>query len=101
MGGSREVWYDAMNLSNCAHLVRTPLTGIWYRAIQTQYWNTLNQTVHTATNPGRFNNGSPANPAFEVVYFAENSVVALFEVQAVFGSPIPGGFISQPRQNWI
>src|SRR5436853_1835531 len=101
MGRRRQVWVNVMNLGNCAYLNRTPLTGVWYRAIQAQHWNTLNQTAHTTTNPSRFNNGSPANPGFEVVYFAENSIVALFEVQAVFGSAIPGGFISRPRQNWI
>src|SRR5262245_19423664 len=101
MGGGRQVWNDLMNLGACPLLNRSPLTGIWYRAIQGQHWNTLNRTAHTRTSHGRFNGNTLANPGFEVVYFAENSVVALLEAQAVFGAPAPGGFLSQPRQNWI
>ena len=44
---------------------------------------------HTATTPGRFNSGSLTRPGFEILYFAEDHQVALFEVQALVGSPYP------------
>lgn len=51
--------------------------------------------------PSRLNAGDTAQPQFEVLYLAETPVVALFEVQAVFGSPVqPGGVVANPRRHW-
>jgi len=59
-------------------------------------------TAHTATIPGRFNAGNPARPGFEVLYFAEDHTVALFEVQALLGSPYPGAAIApNPNAAWV
>ena len=101
VGRSGQVRYDVMNLGASPNLRRGPMTGTWYRAVPSQHWNTLNQTVHSRIYPRRFNGGTAANPSFEAVYLAENFVVALFEAEAVFGAPVPGGFVSQPRQNWV
>lgn len=91
-----------MNLLGCLALSRSPETGTWYRAIQPQFWLTSLATAQTKVVPSRFNEGATARPQFEVLYLAENHMVALFEVQALFGSPTPpGGVIANPRQAWI
>jgi hypothetical protein len=77
-------------------------TGVWYRAIQPQFWQTSLATAQTKVLPSRFNEGSTARPQFEVLYLAETQMVALFEVQALFGSPTPpGGVIANPRRPWM
>ena len=90
-----------MNLSQCTALQPRPLTGIWYRAIQPQFWTTALATYQTRVIPSRFNTGATATPQFELLYLSENHLVALFEVQALLGSPTqPGGIIPHPRQAW-
>jgi len=38
-------------------------------------------------------------PAFEILYLAENPMVALFEARALFGSPTtPGGVVPHPNR---
>jgi len=90
-----------VNLAACAGLPHAPLVGTWFRSIQPQHWLTSLQTAQTRATPGRFNSGTAAIPGFEVLYLAENPMVALFEVQALFGSPAPGGLVAHPRQAWI
>ena len=91
-----------MNLGACPTLPHAALTGIWFRAIQPQHWQTSLQTAQTTTIPGRFNAGNQAAPGFEILYLAENPMVALFEVQYLFGSPTsPGTVLANPRQAWI
>jgi hypothetical protein len=54
-------------------------------------------TAHTRTHPTRFNPGTPPDPAFEILYLAEDAVVALFEVQALLGSAYAGAaFVANP-----
>lgn len=90
-----------MNLTNCIHLRRKPLTGTWYRAIQPQFWVSALATSHTRTIPGRFNAGNSTRPGFEILYLAEDHQVALFEVQALLGSPNPGSiYLPNPRGAW-
>jgi RES domain len=90
-----------VNLLGCLALNRSPETGIWYRAIQPQFWQTSLATSQTKLLPSRFNEGSAARPQFEVLYLAETQMVSLFEVQALFGSPTqPGGVIANPRRPW-
>jgi len=57
---------------------------------------------HTPTHPSRFNPGTTADPAFEILYLAEDTTVALFEVQALLGSAYPGAtFVPNPAGgNW-
>lgn len=91
-----------MNLAACGSLATKPLTGTWYRAIQLKFWNSLLATAHTATIPGRFNAGDSIRPGFEILYFAEDHQVALFEVQALLGSPYPGAsYVPNPSTSWV
>lgn len=76
-------------------------TGVWYRALQTHFLPTALATAHTTTIPSRFSDASPASPGFEILYLAENHLVALLEVQALLGSPTtPGGVVPHPRSTW-
>lgn len=91
-----------MNLRACATLPQRPETQVWFRAIQPQFWTTSLATAQTKTSPSRFNAGAAADPLFELLYLAENPMVALFEVQALFGAPTqPGSVVPHPRQAWI
>jgi hypothetical protein len=54
-------------------------------------------TAHTRTHSTRFNPGTVADPAFEILYLAEDITVTLFEVQALLGSAYPGAtFVPNP-----
>lgn len=91
-----------MKIGACASLTMAPLTGTWYRAIQLKFWNSLLATAQTATIPGRFNAGNALHPGSEILYFAENHLVALFEVQALLGSPYPPGtYVPNPSTAWV
>lgn len=91
-----------MNLAGCGSLTTRPFTGVWYRAIQPQFWQRSLQTAHTRTVPSRFSPASAANPSFEILYLAENHLVALYEVQALLGSPLPPGLVvPNPHQAWV
>lgn len=91
-----------MNLAACGALAQRPETGVWFRAIQPQFWTTSLATAQTTRIPSRFNAGANATAPFEILYLAENPMVALFEVQALFGTPTqPGGVFPHPRQAWI
>lgn len=81
-----------------AGLSLRPVAGTWYRAVPTHFIPTALRVAHTRTVPGRFNDGSPSAPSFPVLYLSENQMLALFEVQALFGSPAPGGLVPHPRR---
>jgi hypothetical protein len=82
-------------------LARRPLTGPWFRAIRPQFFQTALAFAHTTTIPGRFNGGSIQHPGFPVLYLAEDQIVALFEVDALLGSPLPGkSFLPNANQPW-
>ena len=66
-----------MRISSCSRLRPRPVSGTWYRAIATKYWKTALQTNHTADIASRFNPGSAASKPFEILYLAENQLVAL------------------------
>ena len=90
-----------MNLQQCRLLTTTAETGVWYRAIEPQYWSTSLQTLQTMARPSRFNGGPFAHPPFEILYLAEDLQVALFEAEALVGPPArPGGVLAQPRLAW-
>jgi RES domain-containing protein len=86
-----------MKLSQCGKLHRRPLTGTWVRALHPKYLANPLSTAHTRTHATRFNPGTPADPAFGILYLAENATVALFEVQALLGSAYPrAAFVPSP-----
>ncbi len=93
-----------MNLAACAGLGRGPETGVWYRAIQAQFWRTALQTVRSKVRPSRYNPGRAAPPPFEVLYLAEDHQVALHEVRAIYGPPFPQAgsvVLPNPQQAWL
>ena len=75
------------------------MRGTWYRAVDPRFLATALSTVHTATTPSRFSPARMSAPAFEILYLAENPMVALFEARALFGSPsAPGGVVPHPSR---
>src|SRR2546422_304881 len=90
-----------MRLAGCPFLQRGPLLGTWFRAIQAKFWANALATSHTSTIPGRFNAGNASRPGFQILYVAEDQLVALFEVQALIGSPYPGStYLPNPAAAW-
>jgi hypothetical protein len=90
-----------LNLAGTLALPVSPETGTWYRAIQAKYWPTALSTLHTSSFPSRFNEGPTATPPFQIFYLAESHLIALFEVQALFGSLLPPGLvIPNPHGAW-
>lgn len=91
-----------MNLAACALLATTPENRVWFRAIQPQYWAAALATAHTTRIPSRFSPASSTNPAFPILYLAEDHHVALFEAGALLGLSQPGGvYVPNPRQAWV
>jgi RES domain-containing protein len=86
-----------MNMTACATLKPVSLAGTWWRAIQLRHQPNPLSSIHTRTTPGRFNSGTVAHPGIEVLYLAEDMLVAQFEVDAILGSPLPGhAFVPNP-----
>ena len=91
-----------MNLAGCYSLSPTPENKVWYRAIQPQHWPSALQTSHSSVIPSRYSPAASTRPAFPVLYLAEDHQVALFEVEALLGSPLPNHqYVPNPRQAWI
>ena len=87
--------------SSVSSLKTAPESRTWYRALQTHFLPTALSTNHTKTVASRFSGASPGSPGFEVLYLAENHLVALLEVQALLGSPTtPGGVVALPHSSW-
>jgi hypothetical protein len=58
-------------------------------------------TAHTVKVPSRFYDPITAYPQFSSLYVSDNPLVAMFEAQALFGSPtVPGGAIPAPAGAW-
>lgn len=89
-----------MNVSGCAKLSLSPLTGVWYRCIPPKFWKSSLQTRQTTKVHSRFNAGPLANPKFEILYLCENPALALEEVEAQFYSRA-GQIIANPAQSWL
>ena len=95
-----------MIASNCVHLspIRPGLNSIWYRAVQLHHVaGKALGTAHTKGVASRFSAGNLVKPhrQFEILYLAETHHVALYEVEALLGSPVMGGGpIANPRQTW-
>ncbi len=86
-----------MRLTACKRLPLQPINAIWYRAISAKHWKTALRTDQTAQIPSRFNPGKSAKIPFEILYLAENQLVAYYEVEAIFGPPDQP--VPNPRQS--
>jgi hypothetical protein len=87
-----------VNLSACAGLPRTPENRTWFRAVDPGYSSTALGSAHTKGTRSRFNAGPllSSSAQFEILYFADDHLTALFEFRAMLGSPVPGRAISNP-----
>lgn len=92
-----------MNLSSCTSLPGTHLNGVWYRQIEPQFIATALSSAHTKVTPSRFNAGRYFASAdqFEILYFADDPLVASFEVGAVLGEFVHGGYVPHPRKTYL
>jgi RES domain-containing protein len=86
----------------------TAVAGVWHRALDPIFSTAPLSTTHTSGVASRFNAGAfgrardPSYPTFRILYLAENPMVALFEAQALFGSPVgPGGVVPHPRRSLL
>ena len=87
-----------MRLSACGRLELGPLTALGIAPSRQEHWKTRLSARHTITVATRFSAGSPANPAYQVLYLSQDHQLALFEVRGLLGrpeSPIP-----DPRTTW-
>jgi RES domain-containing protein len=76
-----------MKLRACDRLRLQPINATWYRAISAKHWKSALSTAHTSLLATRFNPGPAAKTPFEILYLAENQIVALYEVGTIFGPP--------------
>lgn len=90
-----------MNLAAVSLLADHPENRTWYRVVGTRYLTSAIATAHTIAVPSRFYDPITAYPQFSSLYVSDNSIVAMFEAQALFGSPTtPGGAIPAPAGAW-
>ena len=90
-----------MNLAACAGLPKRPENGTWFRAIDPRHLPAALNSAHTAAVRSRFNAGPllPVPDRFEILYFAEDPVVAVFETEVMLGPAWkPGVPIPHPRK---
>jgi RES domain len=91
-----------VNLALVSSLSVNPETGTWYRAADIRYAASAIATAHTLGVPSRFYDPITASPQFATLYVSDSSLVAMFEAQALFGSPTtPGGSVPAPAGTWI
>lgn len=90
-----------MNLAAVSLLTDHPENRTWYRVVGTRYLTSAVATAHTIAVPSRFYDSNTAFPQFTSLYISDSSLVAMFEAQAPFGSPItPGGSVPAPAGAW-
>lgn len=69
--------------------------------METRFLPTALATRQTRTATSRFNAAVPEYPGHEVLYLAENHLVALLEVEALLGSPAdPRRLVPHPHRSW-
>jgi hypothetical protein len=91
-----------VNLAAVSLLTDHPENRAWYRVVGTRYLASPIATAHTVAVPSRFYDPITAYPQFSSLYVSDSSLVAMFEAQALFGSPTtPGGTIPAPAGGWI
>lgn len=90
-----------MNLGACPSLRTGPERAVWYRAIEPQHWPTALATAHTIFGATRFSPATGLAPGFPLLYLAENHIVALLEVEALFGTAGLGlSYLPNPQGAW-
>jgi hypothetical protein len=90
-----------MNSANVPRLTPNAENRTWYRAVDSRFLTSAIATKHTIAVPSRFYDPFSASPQFSTLYVLDNSLVALFEIQALFGSPTtPGGVVPAPTGAW-
>jgi len=90
-----------MRLGACPKLAHGPENRTWFRALEPQFAFAPLASGHTAANPSRFSPGPLILLPFEILYFSENPMIALFEVEALLGSPKKGTVIADPQKTWL
>jgi RES domain-containing protein len=90
-----------MNLAAVALLSVKPEGRTWYRAASTSFLTSAIATAHTAVVPSRFYDPYRASPQFASLYLSDSPLVAMFEAQALFGSPTrSGGSVPASAGSW-
>lgn len=77
-----------MILDDCGALTPSPQTGTWFRAVAPHFGARAISTEHTRKSVSRFSCGGTASSGYELLYLTENHLTALFEVEALYGSPL-------------
>ena len=91
-----------MNLAACPSLRIGAEQVVWYRAIPPERAATALSTAHTVLVPSRFRPADGGRAAFPLLYLSESHLVALMEVEALFGGGWrDGGFVPNPDRSWI
>jgi hypothetical protein len=91
-----------VNLAAVSLLASHPENRTWYRVVGTRYLASAIAAAHTIAVPSRFYDPITAYPQFSSLYVSDTSLVAMFEAQALFGSPTtPGGPIPAPAGAWV
>jgi hypothetical protein len=90
-----------VNLAACRHLRRSPVDGVWYRALELQFLTDPLGTKQTLEYPNRFSGGRDASSPFEILFLCEHHVLTLWEVEAMFGSLDPGRMFPNPECAWV
>ena len=76
-----------MNLESCDRLQRKPVNSTWFRAVKPQYLDKALNTRYTKKVRSRFSPDGASETPYQVLYLAENPIVAYYEVNAIFGPP--------------
>jgi hypothetical protein len=85
-----------VNTVACGILPRSAVVGTWYRVVPRPFSSYALAHAHTKTAPSRFNEG---HGAFSTLYFCEDPLVAMFEVEALLGS-LYSTWLPVPGRNW-
>lgn len=88
-----------MNLAAVASVSRRTFGGVWYRAIAPHRLSSPLYAAGSRDKPSRYNPGPHATVgAFSTLYLAEDHVLCLHEVGAVFG--VPAGVVPNQLGTW-
>ena len=75
-----------MRLARVPKLACNLMIGTWFRTVVVSYLTTPLSTGHTRMRASRFHAATIA-AGFQILYLTEDHVTALFEVEAILGSP--------------